>query len=70
MVMILIGIIMILLGLYDAKKPDSGLFRFLRRTPKTEIKPHEIRYQGEAGIFGGALFIVVGLISVMVKNFG
>ncbi|MEI0740185.1 hypothetical protein VQ056_32220 [Paenibacillus sp. JTLBN-2024] len=26
MVMILIGIIMILLGLYDAKKPDSGSF--------------------------------------------
>lgn len=69
LVLMMIGAIMILFGVYDYKRPDSKLLRFMKRAPETEHDRRNIRYGGESGIFGGVLFVVIGFIVILFKQF-
>ncbi|MEC0205902.1 hypothetical protein P4H39_25150 [Paenibacillus lautus] len=68
MVMIILGVIMIVLGLYDYKNPNLKFFKFLSRTPKNDTNKQEIRSNGESGIIGGIIFIVIGVIALLLRD--
>lgn len=68
MVMMILGVIMIVFGLYDYMKPNSKLLRFINRRPKNDSVTQEVRFNGQSGIFGGILFIAIGVIVILLRN--
>lgn len=68
MAMIILGVIMIVFGLYDYKNPNIKLLKFLTRTPKSDTNTQEIRSNGESGIVGGIIFIVIGVIVLLLRD--
>ncbi|MDR9852854.1 hypothetical protein RJP21_04450 [Paenibacillus sp. VCA1] len=68
MVMILLGVIMIVFGLYDYKNPNSKLVKILNRRPKHDADRQEIRSNGSIGIVSGIMFICIGAIAFFLKD--
>jgi hypothetical protein len=68
MVMIILGVIMIVLGLYDYKYPNSKLLRLFNRGPKNDTDKQEVRSNGSVGILSGITFILLGAISRFLIN--
>ncbi|MBE9918008.1 hypothetical protein G8C92_28820 [Paenibacillus donghaensis] len=68
MVMIILGVIMIAFGLYDYKNPNSKLLRIFNLGPKNDTDKEEVRSNGSVGIFGGIMFISIGIIAIFLKS--
>lgn len=68
MIMVTLGAIMIAFGLYDYLNPNSKLLSFLNRRPKKDSGTQEVRYNGQSGIFGGVLFIAIGVMAILVRG--
>ncbi|GIO59591.1 hypothetical protein [Paenibacillus cineris] len=68
--MIVLGIFMIVLGLYDYKNPDSKLLKFLRRAPKNDTEVQQVRSNGSTEMFGGIIFILIGVVVLLLRKYG
>ncbi|GIP43530.1 hypothetical protein J45TS6_19890 [Paenibacillus sp. J45TS6] len=65
MIMIILGVIVISLTLYDFKKPDSKLMRTLKRVPGGD-KNVDIKQTSSSfamGVSTGVVFILIGVIA-------
>jgi len=68
MIMMILGVIMIVFGIYDYKNPNSKLLRIFNRSPKNDTDKQEIRSNGSVGIVSGILFISIGAIAFFLRN--
>lgn len=68
MIMMILGVIMIVFGLYDYTNPNFKLLSFINRHPKNDSGKQEVRFNGQSGIFGGIFFIAIGVIVILLRS--